>query len=584
MTDNPMLQSFKQVSPEKARQAEKENEIESFFSCGYCRKNEDIWEYQPFCMIQHEGRFAYGVCWPRNIDATLILKSGKVQPLDYEEQIREAVIIDSEGNQEPYTPKFGSENKLILESVPDKLPIRWSLESRSEFIKGKTKKPNTEELFNNIAEMYQSQIFMPDIWSKVHAAWDMATYFYMLCSHFPIFELQGMRQTGKSRAMEVSRLLSFNAPEGIWVNPSEAVLFRDVHENRFTKYIDEAERLFVFDQRTKKMVGDARAEILNASFTRGSIVPRMERVGKTYKTFYYSTYSPTMVASIIGLHGATKDRAIIRVGTRPPEGWKKPEWPKDNADFQALRDDLHIWGLGYWKDFLKFYNDDSITKGMSDRERDIWRPLLAVGAMASPEIFQALLNHAMGQQGIKQADTIPEGSIEAQALEIFWEIIKGKEGASRVLVKDILSKWKNQFRPQPKTVSERLKNLGLRDYHKSYRNNSAFEITCEAFEKIIQPFYPIIFYSYSSLSSLSSLNRENEDERNNKNSEVSEEYVSSKSEERGEKEEREAERDYPTFDAHHKCATCGSEPTAHSQRVDKYLCAIHWIKSSIFIK
>lgn len=298
----------------------------------------------------NENVFGYGLLLPKEIPVT-----NKVGEIVSKTQTWSPVIITSNKDFIETTKKMEQDYKIKFEIIPEGLFLRWSLESIREFLEGDEKIPDLEpkELFEKVEGQYKKYIFENNVvWNKINALWDMGTYVYSLFDTYPISEKRGLQETAKSKRMEVSKNISFNATS-IMINPSEATLFRETHEKRPTKYFDEAEKLFQWKQ--GKLEADNRVELINGSYSKGSAVPRVEKIGNRFKTIYYKCYSPCMIASIRGLFGSTESRCITQICTRSPDTDPRGESEiiDSDSEWSLIRDYLYLFSLRYWKDIEK---------------------------------------------------------------------------------------------------------------------------------------------------------------------------------------------------------------------------------------
>jgi len=360
--------------------------------------------------------FAYGLLIPKEKDVT-----DKMGNVVSKEQIWSPVLITSDRQLIEATKENQLKFRIKFESIPSNLPLRWSLESIKSYLEGDDKVPELtpRELLETIKHSSESiSSFRNESWYKINPCRDVATYLFILFDSFPIKEERGLQGTGKSKEMKRSKMVSFNSSD-IMVNPSESTLFRETHEKRFTKYIDEAEKLFVIQK--GKIESDSRVELINGSYSKGSSIPRVEKIGNKFVVIYYQVYSPTTIGSINGLFGATEGRAITQIHTRSldndPRGEveideKSPEW-------RMIRDNLYLFGLKYWKDVQTIYQDISIWKDLKLKKRDlqIWKPILTVAKLVGDDWFKELVDFAVELSEMKLDEMLSESSFDYFCLE-----------------------------------------------------------------------------------------------------------------------------------------------------------------------
>lgn len=286
----------------------------------------------------------------------------------------------SSGSEADYIIKFRNNKEQIIKfySIPGNFDRRMSLSTIKKYLKGECGKIDGKKLFIKIKRNYEKYLYFSNkIWYNIHALWDMGTYFVLLFKAYPLLELRGLRGSAKTKTMTISSFITFNATD-IMINPSESALFRETHDKRPTKYIDEAEKLFRFEK--GQVISDQRAELINASYSYKGVVPRVEKIGNRFVTIYYYVYSPTMIGSINGLYGSTEDRALIHITTKAPENDKRGELEptEESEDWQSIRDELYLFLLQNWKLIEKEYNNFNNDTGLNNRDFQIWKPILTL--------------------------------------------------------------------------------------------------------------------------------------------------------------------------------------------------------------
>ncbi|MCK5624222.1 hypothetical protein KAI04_00075 [Candidatus Pacearchaeota archaeon] len=478
----------------------------------YIFNEDDVHKTRTFTQTKfNENLFGYGIYLPKNEPVT-----NKVGEVVSKEQIWKPVIISSDRNILEVTKEMEQEHKIKFDVVPDNINLRWSLESINEFLKGEGETPDLEpkELFDKVEKQYGKYIFEHNpIWNKINSLWDIGTYFYQLFDAFPISEKRGMQETAKSKRMEISKNLSFNST-GIMINPSEATLFRESHEKRPTKYFDEAEKLFRWNQ--GQMEPDNRVELINGSYKKGSAVPRVEKINNRFKTIYYNTFSPCMISSIKGLFGATESRCITQICTRSPNTDSRGEMEIVDSDIEwsMIRDYLYLFSLKYWKNIEINYRNESFYSDLKLKKRDlqIWKPLLAISKLIDDELFLEISTFAEKMSGQRREDFIPEDSFDYKILKIIKDIIQDTD---IIRPKEVRKKYIDLYGSEnvsrEKGFSTKIDNLGFREYKEPKdRDGAKYIINSIIFESIINPICPNLVnnLSQSSQSSQLLLNKE----------------------------------------------------------------------------
>lgn len=371
----------------------------------------------------NEDVFAYGLNLPK--EKEIYDKMGNVVG---KEQVWNPVLITSDKKLIEATKENEIKFNIKFESIPTHLPLRWSLESIKGYLEGDDKIPELTP--REVAEQIKKSserisAFREKRWYKINSLRDIGTYVFQLFDAFPIKEERGLQGTGKTKEMKRSKQISFNATD-ILINPSESTLFRETNDKRPTKYIDEAEKLFTFKK--GQVETDNRVELINGSYSKGSSIPRVEKIGNRFVVMYYQVYSPTTIGSINGLYGATEGRAITQIHTRSLDNDPRGEIEIEDNDpeFIILRDNLYLFGLRYWKEIEKIYRDASIWKELKLKKRDlqIWKPILTIAKLVGEDWFGEIVDFAVELSEMKMDELISESSFDYMCLKSLKEVIK----------------------------------------------------------------------------------------------------------------------------------------------------------------
>lgn len=457
----------------------------------------------------NENTFAYGLNLPREID--MKNKFGEVVG---QEQVWSPVLITSDCSLIEATKEVEMDYKIKFNDIPQNLQLRWSLELIKSYLEGNNSIPELTplELFNKIKEKYEEFCFFKEsTWYKLNSLWDGGTYLFNLFDNFPIKEERGLAGTGKTKCMKISKNISFNGSE-IMINPSEATLFRETNSKRMTKYIDEAEKLFTFKKGL--MESDNRVELINGSYSKGSTIPRLEKIKDKYVCFYYNVYSPTRIGSINGLFGATESRTITQVHTRSLDTDRRGEKePQDNdPDFLIIRDYLYLFGLKYWKQVEECYKNNSLYENLKIKKRDlqIWKPLLSLAKVISEDWFNEIVSFAEKISLQKKEELLQEDSWDYRILSVIKELLDC--GTQIIRPKKIREVYNEKFSnetektPYEKSITTRLDHLGFKELKQPRdREGISYKITEENFYIIASPISDLVNYSSHSSHSSHSL-------------------------------------------------------------------------------
>lgn len=497
---------FRKMRAEKERQKEQEES-----ASGFIFNPEDVWKKAsfPFARLKNNV-LAFGILMPKHEP-----KRSRDDKYLGVEQVFRPVMITSDHRFEEFSTTFQQKNKVSITSIPGELPLRWSLPEIQKWYRKETPEIDGKKLYQEIRKTYSENVFFFDeTWYDIHTLWDMATYFFGLFAAFPIMELRGMKGTAKSRVMKISAGITFNGGD-LDINPSEAVLFRKTNDTRYTKYIDEAERMNQFDPKSKTPVEDSRIQLINASYENGSVVTRLEKVGEKFYPVNFEVYSPTCIGSITGLQGATESRAIIHIMTKIPGSDRRGENNLKNLKKiqQEIRDKLYPFALQKWQEIEKGYDEFNNETKLRDRDFLIWKPLLTLAKFLDNTLFLKIKTFAEHESQLKQTTNLDVESIEGKACKVIWQQLS--QGRAVVLLKDVLDaiNYNSEYQTHPKTLATRLDKIGLLQFKEHFENGNGYRISKDQFQKLIEPLFPLIFSSFPSFHSGSNIKGLNENKK-----------------------------------------------------------------------
>jgi len=481
---------------------------------GFIFNPDEVYKEKPFVYGDLDGSAYFGFLLPKWVYEEVEVGKGKNKIIKtIKIQKRVPALITKKGLID-IDDLFFNKYKTIITDIPVKMELSWNLESIRDFLSEIPNEKRGIDIFEDIKRDYQHNLyFRKDEWYDVHTLWDMGTPFLEIWDNYPIMELRGKKRVAKTKVQKNSRKFTFNATK-IWINPTESTLFRETNDLRPTKYIDECEKLFL---RTPRGVEpDSRVEVINGSYSKGSVVPRQEKRGNKFVTIYYNVFSPTMVASINGLYGATEDRAILHVMTRPPEKDKRgeveiPENARELPSAQEIRDALYYFALNNFQKIKELYNNFENDTKLKTRDFQIWKPLLVLAKYLDDGLYSRIVKFAEERTQIKDTDSsLIEGSMEYQILNIIEQILT-EPNKFCVLIKEIRERYNAEKKPHPKTIARILDGLGFNDFKIHTRDGNGYELTLEQFIELKNIQFPSFDSSYS-----------HTDNNNNNNSERSE--------------------------------------------------------------
>ena len=358
----------------------------------------------------------------------------------------------------------------------------WSAKSALNYIKSEFTPNKITEIFERGKDFYKESIeFCDEIEYILFPIWNIGTYFHPLFESYPYVQINGLKGSAKSKLLNQSSLLSYN---GLYSGSiTEASAVRLTHALKCSNHFDELEQVNnSFDE-----FKEFRNFLLNG-YKMGVLIFRCN-TEKKIRVERFDPYSPKMFANIKGIDYILADRCIPIVMRRTLNGevgnkeinQKDPRW-------QAFRDDCHIFALENWKNVEETYKTlKSSSNKISNRQWELWKPLLTIAKLIGDETYQALLSYAEKKcQEKKEEEAID--ALEMKLICALLDIVSDKNYQGRCyLNKEIMSGYQKQFDDvnetywiKPKHLSTMLKRLGFGNLKRKDGAGAYYTLTKES--------------------------------------------------------------------------------------------------------
>lgn len=195
-----------------------------------------------------------------------------------------------------------------------------------------------------------------------------ASYFYDMMDAFPLLNIIGSSENGKTRALMCIAAMAYHGD--FLVDPTEAVLFRNKEMVKPTLCIDEAE--YLNDKETRGRI----KLLLNASYSRDAgYVMRAERgTDGSFELMRFDLYSPVAIAGISGLYGVLRSRSIPLVMPRANNDYPKAKI----EDYGFFRDCMYVIRMLHGFKVKELFDKtlESQYEGIDARYFELFRPLI----------------------------------------------------------------------------------------------------------------------------------------------------------------------------------------------------------------
>jgi len=222
-------------------------------------------------------------------------------------------------------------------------------------------------------------IFRRDAEAAAAALWVVHTHAFDAANVTPYLHASSPeKESGKSTLLESLHLVVARPWDA--VSPSEATLYRKIDKDAPTLLLDEVDTIFAARSETEGL----RA-ILNAGFQRGKTVPRITGEGKSMRVYDFKTFCPKAIAGIGKLPDTVESRSIPIRLQRKAADEQVGRFRRRVVGPQAakLREAAAKWGAAHLEELRDAWPE--LPDELTDRQQDVWEPLLAIADYAGPE-------------------------------------------------------------------------------------------------------------------------------------------------------------------------------------------------------
>lgn len=376
--------------------------------------------------------------------------------------------------------------KDVLAFLPRPYPDlagRWEEDDLLDFLAAGEAPTFSEVLALTINALDEAMEFPRPQHRALLATWSLASYFFPCFLTFPRLNFSGEMESGKSKALTLLRATAFNAL--LMLNPTPAVLYRLVQEFRPALLLDEVEGL-------NKEDGREVLAIINSGYKVGGTVPRCEGE-RTKLVQLFNVYAPLGLAAIRTVNSVTENRCIPLVLQRGVDPAKLNREVDPSAPvFARIRAGGYRLLLTRWREVGESYQTVALPSWLNSRARELWKPLLAVAALAdrdngfsvTPDLLTLARAHVKDRESV---------SAEAEALLAVLTERLGE--AERVVVRprDLREPLRERLgwrdAPTPELVGTWLRRLDFRRAGKD-RLGAKYEIGADQLHAVTVRYTP----------------------------------------------------------------------------------------------
>ncbi|MBI2589629.1 DUF3631 domain-containing protein [Candidatus Berkelbacteria bacterium] len=355
--------------------------------------------------------------------------------------------------------------------MPDEKSVRWEQKQLFQFLQNEGEVLTLSDAFHYVEDTYRKFIDIPEQrFYAVLSLWTLGTYFYRLFPAYPYLHVTGLKESGKSKTVQIAVLLSFNG-EHVTSSSSSASIVRLVDANGAMLGVDEAENLWNGKDQNSKDIQD----VLRSGYKVGIWVTKCEADPTTgnHRVIRLDPYSPKILSGIAGLEDALSSRCIeIVMQKTTNKSLANSEVDPSSNDWSDLRAIIYPAALMSFP-LIHTAMQEFDLQELYSREAELWRPLLVVARVVDPslKLFGEILSFALERQAKrKESETDTDaprilsciqdliGSFPEKwlATEELFDALKMEDDFSW------LGDEKNKSR-RGKWLNEKLKRLGLWD-------------------------------------------------------------------------------------------------------------------------
>jgi uncharacterized protein DUF3631/CHC2-type zinc finger protein len=256
-----------------------------------------------------------------------------------------------------------------------------------------------EKLFNDIKQFLSRFIvFSQPEHLDVVALWIFHTWVVDQFDFTPYIYLHSpVMRCGKTQVQKVVEPLVRNPLRTC--NVSEAALYWEIEESHPTLLWDEIDS--VFGNRKSAEANENKRALINAGYERGLKAIRMERGGSGgFHKVSFDPFCPKMLAGIGRLPDTIIDRSISilihrRLKIQPCQKYRH----RDRASAKPLHDALKAWAADPGPLKTLRSSQPQMPDCMSDRQEDIWEPLLVIADAIGGDVPRLAREAARGLCG-----------------------------------------------------------------------------------------------------------------------------------------------------------------------------------------
>lgn len=320
----------------------------------------------------------------------------------------------------------------------DVLDFTWGNSSiKSFFMNGY--KIDISELFDRIVKINQKFMrYEEEFIHKFIAVDIMRSFFHFLFTANSRVYFHADKGSGKTNQLMIYRALSFNPVSS--PDFSSSSIYRVIESTGGTILIDDFDQLP--DEQKNAIIQHIRANYKPFK------VLRSDSSGHGFRPRGFNAYSHLAFNNVLGLNydDVTLERCIIIRLLKHKDALDITVNHKDPS-FTSIRDDLYVCLMQYWNQVKETY-DSLKVEGLSSRELELFKPLLAIAKVIGGTLYDDLLKFAteyFKQENMKELSDDWEFCL----LKSLWFKVKDFEDDKKIItvtVSDLAEEIKSDLK------------------------------------------------------------------------------------------------------------------------------------------
>jgi hypothetical protein len=351
---------------------------------------------------------------------------------------------------------------------------RWKNVDIQTYLASDTK-VSPKDIFDNLLNLEKQYFENPYDYDYFYeVCWKVHTYFYPLFTLTPYNDYTGMKNTGKSKRLKLTKFICYNA----WSSDdsSTSSLFRTIGGTGATMLLDEVEKL----GSTKTDNSDLQT-ILRGGFQNGHYVTKSEEVRGKWTPVAYDLFSPKAFGHINPLDNVLQDRCITTKLARTTNRTLANSEPEEveNSKIYQCRDGCYKLFLDYGIEVKSLIPEArGLFKDVSGRELNLWLPLVTIalffekhGVVGLVDKLMAKLDVNSEEKKTKDAEQNDEVKILSVLLQTVPDKIPKKSRDLYALINRGLEELYNLEPVNSVKLFNYLENLGFANRRSSTGTN-----------------------------------------------------------------------------------------------------------------